>query len=632
MANITNYLNKIKTAVYGKDVRGAIHEAIKQVYDDASVNHDNANMEVKMARGTHNTLNDRLDKSEQKLDETNAQLSQINNEKLDKSGIVTMANMGQDVKEAMTGGSVAVVGVDSITQHNVVDGQITSRLTDFMNSSTNLFDCNRVFSGNVGHEDGNFYNDEGYYRSDYIKIKSGKTYKFEQLEPVYFFRIAWYKKNYEFISGEQITNTESKNLIAPSEASFCVISFQVNPNESMFFGLKDDKYMPFDYSYLEEKYYNPGDNLITYTIDNLFNPDVFRNKILEFDDSSRGKLYSVNLKDHDSYYVSKPIPVERNTYTFWYGSDLVNFNVKRVFLLNNNLKVIDMISNAHLIEVTDDIKYIVISSEIWEIENTMMCLGEDKPKEFKKHEKYLEDSSGKLLSYSNAFGWNGKKVATLGDSITQYGFWQIYVKDYFMIDSIYNLGISGSTVSNATTQKWWVNGVTGEAYGSVDDFAEKPNDNAVLIDGYFCSETRVNTIPLDSDLVLIMGGTNDMSKSVEIGELRFNGKRDITTFKGALAETINKIQNRLPNSQIVLMTPIYNTGLDIVPYCNAIKEVGYELAIPVIDTHLCGINQFNAIDKLRDGVHPTYGDEPYTGAKLIAKKVIDGLKVISPKF
>ena len=80
MANITNYLNKIKTAVYGKDVRGAIHDAIKQVYDDASVNHDNANMEVKMARGTHNTLNDRLDKSEQKLDETNAQLSRVNND------------------------------------------------------------------------------------------------------------------------------------------------------------------------------------------------------------------------------------------------------------------------------------------------------------------------------------------------------------------------------------------------------------------------------------------------------------------------------------------------------------------------------------------------------------------------
>lgn len=77
MANITNYLNKIKTAVYGKDVRGAIHDAIKQVYDDASVNHDNANMEVKIARGTHNTLNDRLDKSDEIQAQTNAQLSVV---------------------------------------------------------------------------------------------------------------------------------------------------------------------------------------------------------------------------------------------------------------------------------------------------------------------------------------------------------------------------------------------------------------------------------------------------------------------------------------------------------------------------------------------------------------------------
>lgn len=85
MANITNYLNKIKTAVYGKDVRGAIHDAIKQVYDDASVNHDNANMEVKMARGTHNTLNDRLDNVDEIQAQTNAQLSQIEKTKADTS-------------------------------------------------------------------------------------------------------------------------------------------------------------------------------------------------------------------------------------------------------------------------------------------------------------------------------------------------------------------------------------------------------------------------------------------------------------------------------------------------------------------------------------------------------------------
>lgn len=75
--SITNKLNQIKNAIYGKEVRGAIHDAIKECYDDASVNHDNANMEVKMARGTHNTLNDRLDKSDEIQAQTNAQLSNV---------------------------------------------------------------------------------------------------------------------------------------------------------------------------------------------------------------------------------------------------------------------------------------------------------------------------------------------------------------------------------------------------------------------------------------------------------------------------------------------------------------------------------------------------------------------------
>ena len=75
--SITNELNQIKNAVYGKEVRTAIHDAIRECYNDASINHDNANMEVKMARGTHNTLNERLDSNEQKLNEINNQLSHL---------------------------------------------------------------------------------------------------------------------------------------------------------------------------------------------------------------------------------------------------------------------------------------------------------------------------------------------------------------------------------------------------------------------------------------------------------------------------------------------------------------------------------------------------------------------------
>lgn len=72
--SIQNYLNQIKNAVFGKDVRESIHDAIKQCYDDAAVNHNNANMEVKLARGTHETLNDRITENEKNQENLSSQL------------------------------------------------------------------------------------------------------------------------------------------------------------------------------------------------------------------------------------------------------------------------------------------------------------------------------------------------------------------------------------------------------------------------------------------------------------------------------------------------------------------------------------------------------------------------------
>ncbi len=73
--SVQKFLDKIKNGRYGADITDAIIGGIKKCYDDASVNHDNANMEVKMARGTHNTLNDRLDNVDEIQAQTNAQLS-----------------------------------------------------------------------------------------------------------------------------------------------------------------------------------------------------------------------------------------------------------------------------------------------------------------------------------------------------------------------------------------------------------------------------------------------------------------------------------------------------------------------------------------------------------------------------
>ena len=62
------------------------------------------------------TLSKRIDNNFNVLDATKA----------DKNEIFTMANMGQDVKEAMTGGSVAVVGENAVMTNNILDKQITN--------------------------------------------------------------------------------------------------------------------------------------------------------------------------------------------------------------------------------------------------------------------------------------------------------------------------------------------------------------------------------------------------------------------------------------------------------------------------------------------------------------------------
>ena len=74
--------------------------------------------------------------SQEKIREIESELNAQLSSKLDKNGIVTMANMGQDVKEAMTGGSVAVVGRNSVLTENIVSNQVTPRKTSFIDITT----------------------------------------------------------------------------------------------------------------------------------------------------------------------------------------------------------------------------------------------------------------------------------------------------------------------------------------------------------------------------------------------------------------------------------------------------------------------------------------------------------------
>lgn len=67
MSGIDKHLEIIKNGVFGRDVRQAIHDGIQQVYEDATVEHGNTDMEVAKARGEFGTLADHLKNIHAKL-------------------------------------------------------------------------------------------------------------------------------------------------------------------------------------------------------------------------------------------------------------------------------------------------------------------------------------------------------------------------------------------------------------------------------------------------------------------------------------------------------------------------------------------------------------------------------------
>ena len=103
-------------------------------------------------------------------------IKNINSElenKLNKNSIVSMANMGQDVKEAMSGGSVAVVGINSVDIPNL-SGTILEQIGE--RKPLNLtWKENTHYRGNVG-EVAVSNTSSTMYHSSIIEVNEGEIY------------------------------------------------------------------------------------------------------------------------------------------------------------------------------------------------------------------------------------------------------------------------------------------------------------------------------------------------------------------------------------------------------------------------------------------------------------------------
>ena len=194
--------------------------------------------------------------------------------------------------------------------------------------------------------------------------------------------------------------------------------------------------------------------------------------------------------------------------------------------------------------------------------------------------------------------WTGLKWAAMGDSLTAVNIrTTMHYHDYIADDTgitVVNLGAGGTGYK--------------QSYAGVSGFMD-----------------RVDTIPLDADVVTIFGSGNDHSYT--IGDPSDTGT---DTLCGCINTTISRIFDRITTCNLGIVTPTpwqgYNPADDtnwMAQYSAAIVQICKNWGIPCLDLYHCSNLRpwdatFRAAAYSKDDGGGTHPDE--TGHKLIAPR------------
>ena len=208
--------------------------------------------------------------------------------------------------------------------------------------------------------------------------------------------------------------------------------------------------------------------------------------------------------------------------------------------------------------------------------------------------------------------WFGKTVVGFGDSIT-WGYtpgvqtptqlgntWVEQLKDYCGFLNARNNGISSSTVAEKST-----------------DVTNWDRDRNPMT-------KRVASLDANADVVIFMGGVNDHTQNIQIGDLDSATNKNKDTYFGALNVLFEELKKKYSNKLIVSMTPMDYVASDSAPHIvegkntngntvadfrNAMKVACEHHGIYLLDLHSkVGFNANNVEDVKyfheQDRLHP----------------------------
>lgn len=514
-----------------------------------------------------------------RIDETNEVLMH----KANKDEIFSMANMGQDIREAMTGGSVAVVGSYSVGQQNIVDGSVgPSKLDKY----TNLINKDNVELNKVISPSSFIVSDlQGYALTDFIPIQQGKyTINFASHDTVFIYNTS--KEGQSSVT----TSTAPHTFEVTSDGYIRLVIKQVDLNNAMLVHGETvpSTYIPYGYiSWLSVGEENLSSETIGKIDDNEESIKRIENKFRYlnlFDGSTvtEGVMLnypSDNLTANDNFCVSDFIRVTEGNYTL----NIANYDT--VFMYDKNKKLTNKVSLSgwgivvNTINIPSGISFVRLSVLKAYKNQIMLAKGNSLSPTYVSYGKYAMDN---LVVDTENNILSGKTALFTGDSICygagSTGGYARYIGENNNMNVI-NYGVSGTRVA-------------------VSDV-----ENAIV--------TRIATMQDNADYICLEGGVNDAwSGKVPLGVISdgFNGELDETTFTGAFESLLKQSLLKWKEAKIFYLIPHKMMGVN--EYLDRAKELCEKWGVPCLDLRLM-TGFFAYDDEMKqtytangDGVHP----------------------------
>jgi hypothetical protein len=497
-------------------------------------------------------------------------------------------------------------------QTDLTNGLSLKRDKVTLNPSTIL--TGQVISGSNGTVSANASCDT----SDYIPIKPNTNYHVMKYNSTTFYTIyyAFFDASKVFISGGTLSST-ADFPISPANAYFIRYSAQgggnlVNTNFcKSTIDLSTFQKYPFGQAYLNDSNINKTNLQASFIQDNYFrrmlqeNFTTFfsgNNNVIDSNLLTTGTLYTNTGTTYSgSGRLSDWIKIDSQVQNFYSNQFIYAnfFDANKVFISqsagNAPYTAITLVTNAKYVRFQTP-----SGSGAWVVsENNIMY-------RIPALNEYL--LSNTKINTAKMFGYHAKKFTSFGDSLVGNGMWQDNMVSYLNLKHT-NCGVGGSTVAGT-------DGTTGS--------------NPMWTDA------RINTIPTDTDMIIIHAGTNDHGKSTPriMGDIT---STNTETFYGAYKTMLEKMMTRAPNARIFILQPFWKlneifNGENLETYRTAIREIAHYYGFPLYESkQQMGFNTSNYI-RYYNSDSGAYIHVNQDGANRVSDCIIGWIKPFAPLY